>query len=62
MLVIDFYLDMKILYKRSFDETLLRYLDEAEAMNTLWEVHKGICSTYANGHMMTRKIQMADYF
>jgi len=55
-LAMDFYLDGEIVYKKSFDGTLLRCLDEVEAKNTLREVHEGICSTHANGHVMARKI------
>ena len=58
----DFYLDGEILYRKSFDGTLLRCLDEAEAKDALREVHEGICSTHASGHMMARKIQRVDYF
>jgi len=52
----NFYLDGEILYKKSFDGTLLRCLDEVEAKNALREVHERICSTHANGHVMARKI------
>jgi len=48
-LAMDFYLDGEILYKRSFDGTLLRCLNEIDAKNALREVHEGICSTHANG-------------
>ncbi|XP_073259793.1 uncharacterized protein [Populus alba] len=61
-LAMDFYLDREILYKRSFNRTLLRCLNETNAKNALREVHEGICSTYANGHMIARKIQRAGYF
>ena len=39
-LAMDFYLDGKILYKKSSDGTLLRCLDEAKAKDALWEVHE----------------------
>jgi len=61
-LTTSFYLDREILYKKSFDEMLSRCLDEDEAKDILQEVYKGICSTYASGHMMARKIQRAGYF
>ena len=61
-LAMDFYLDGEILYKKSSDGTLLRCLDEFEAKSALREVHEGICSTHANGHVMARKIQRAGYF
>jgi hypothetical protein len=37
----DFYLDGEILYKRSFNRTLLRCLNEVDARNVLQEVYKG---------------------
>ena len=37
----SFYLDGEILYERSFDETLLRYLNENEIEQILKEVHEG---------------------
>jgi hypothetical protein len=61
-LAMDFYLDGEILYKRSFDGTLLMCLNETDARNALREVCEGICSTHANRHMIARKIQRADYF
>ena len=56
-MVVNFYLDGEILYRRSFDGTLLRCLDEKEIGQALKEVHKGICATHANGHMMARQMQ-----
>ena len=50
------------MYKKSSYGTLLRCLDEFEAKSTLREVHEGICSTHASGHVMARKIQRAGYF
>jgi hypothetical protein len=61
-LATSFYLDGEVLYKRSFDGTLLRCLNEVDARKVLREVHEGICSTYANGHMIASKIQRAGYF
>ncbi|KAG5233085.1 RNA-directed DNA polymerase (Reverse transcriptase), Ribonuclease [Salix suchowensis] len=61
-MAMDFYLDGEVLYKRSSDGTLLRCLDGVEARNALREVHEGICSTHASGHMMARKIQRFGYF
>jgi hypothetical protein len=54
-MAIEYYIDKEILYKRSFDETLLKCLNELEANKALWEVHGLIfCTTHANGHMMAR--------
>ena len=55
-LAMYFYLDGKVLYKKSSDRTLLRCLDEVEAKDALREVHEEICSTHTSGHMMARKI------
>ena len=61
-LAMEFYLDGEILYKRSFNGTLLRCLDEIEAKVALQEIHEGICATHASGHMMTRQLQRSGYF
>jgi hypothetical protein len=53
----DFYLDGEVLYKQSFDKTLLRYLNGVDARNVLREVHERICSTHTSRHMIARKIQ-----
>lgn len=47
-MVMDYYLDGEILYKKSFSRNLLRCLNKKEAKQTLQEVHKGICATHAN--------------
>jgi hypothetical protein len=39
----DWYLDEEVLYRRSFDRTLLRCLNEKEARKTLHEIYEGIC-------------------
>ena len=48
-LVIDFYLDGKILYKKSFDGTLLRCLNETDAIKALREVLKGFAQPMLAG-------------
>jgi hypothetical protein len=60
----NFYLDEEILYKRSFDGTLLRCLNENEIEQALKEVHEGICAIHANGHghTMAKQIQRSRYF
>ncbi|KAG5241524.1 RNA-directed DNA polymerase (Reverse transcriptase), Ribonuclease [Salix suchowensis] len=58
----NFYLDGEILYRRSFDGTLLRCLDEKEIGQALEEVHEGICATHANGHTMAMQMQRSGYF
>jgi hypothetical protein len=47
-MVMDYYLDGEILYKKSFGRNLLRCLNKKEAKQTLQEVYKGICATHAN--------------
>jgi hypothetical protein len=49
ILAIDFYLDREILYKRSFDRTLLRCLNETDARNALREVMKGLAQLMLTG-------------
>jgi hypothetical protein len=59
----DYYLDAKVLYKKSSNETLLRCLDgiEAKKKKALQKVHEGICATHASRHMMDRQIQRSGY-
>jgi hypothetical protein len=61
-MTMNFYLDGEILYKRSFDGTLLRCLNENEIEQALKEIHEGICATHANGHTMAKQIQRSGYF
>jgi len=49
ILAIDFYLDREILYKRSFDRTLLRCLNETDARNALRKVMKGLAQLMLTG-------------
>jgi hypothetical protein len=60
-MAIDSYLDGEILYKRSFNETLLRCLKEKEVEQALKKIHEGICATHANRYTLTRKIQRSGY-
>jgi hypothetical protein len=53
-IVMNYYLDCKILYKRSFEGTFLRCLNEKKAIQLLQKVHEGICATHANGYIMAR--------
>ena len=53
-MAMNFYLDGKILYKRSFDGIMLICLNENKIEQALKKVHEGICATYANGHIMVR--------
>ena len=53
-MAMEYYIDREILYRRSFDGTLLRCLSDLEANKALQEVHEGICVIHKNGHMMAR--------
>ena len=48
-LAIDLYLDGEISYKRSFDGTLLRCLNETDAIKALREVLKGFAQPMLAG-------------
>ena len=61
-LFMNFFLNGEVLYKKNYDMTLLRYVDASEAKIILQEVHKGVCGTHANGHMMARQIMRAGYY
>ena len=50
------------LYKRSFDTTLLRCVDEKEAEQLMKEVHEGVCGPHMNGYMLAQKIMRMGYF
>ncbi|XP_058099778.1 uncharacterized protein LOC131244143 [Magnolia sinica] len=51
-----------ILYKRSFNQVLLRCVDETEAAKIMSEIHEGLCSPHMNGHMIAKKILRLDYY
>jgi len=53
-MVIKYYPDEEVLYKSSFNRTLIECLNDQEAKKALWEVHEGICFTHVNEHMMAR--------
>jgi hypothetical protein len=37
-------------------------MNESKVNKALQEVHRGIYTTYVNGHVMTRQMQRAKYF
>ena len=57
-----YFLNGEILYKRSFDGTLLRCLNAEEAQQVIKEVHEGSCGSHSNGQNMARKIMRAGYY
>jgi hypothetical protein len=58
----DYYLDREVLYKRTFDGTLLRCLNEKNTEKILHEIYEGICATHTTRHIMMIKIQRDGYF
>ncbi|RDX81085.1 Gypsy retrotransposon integrase-like protein 1, partial [Mucuna pruriens] len=61
-LAVRFFLNGKVLYKRSVDITLLRCVDDQEAKEIIKEMHEGTFGTHANGHSLTQKILRAGYY
>ena len=57
-----FFLDEKVLYKKSKDQILLRCVDAKEAKKIIHEIHEGVCGTHASGHVMARQIMRARYY
>ena len=57
-----YFLNGEILYKRSFDGTLLRCLNAEEAQQVIKEIHEGSCGSHSNGQNMARKIMRAGYY
>ncbi|PKI71982.1 hypothetical protein CRG98_007598 [Punica granatum] len=57
-----FFLSGETLYRRSFDATLLRCVDESEAQRLMEEVHEGNCRPHMNGLMLAEKIMRLGYF
>ena len=55
-LATNFILDGEILYKKGWDQLLLRCVDASKAKRILKEVHEEICCTYANGHRIVRQV------
>ena len=49
-----FFLDGEVLYKKSKDQILLRYVDATEAKKIVHEIHEDVCGTHANVHVMAR--------
>jgi len=61
-LEINYFIDGEILYKRGFNETLLRCLDEKEAKKVVVEIHEGVCATHSNEHMIIWHMQMSGLY
>ncbi|VFQ76691.1 unnamed protein product [Cuscuta campestris] len=50
------------LYKRSYNGTLLRCVDEARAGQIMEEVHEGVCAAHQGPFSMARRIDLQGYF
>ncbi|PKI58275.1 hypothetical protein CRG98_021357 [Punica granatum] len=61
-LAIHYFLSGEILYRRSFDSTLLRCIDEQESRRLMEEVHGGNCGPHMNGLMLAKKIMRLGYY
>ncbi|PKI66795.1 hypothetical protein CRG98_012801 [Punica granatum] len=61
-LAMHYFLSCEILYRRSFDSTLLRYIDEHESRCLMEEVHGGNCGPHMNGLMLAKKIMRLGYY
>ncbi|PKI75923.1 hypothetical protein CRG98_003684 [Punica granatum] len=61
-LAIHYFLSGEILYRRSFDSTLLRCIDEHESRRLMEEVHGGNCGPHMNGLMLAKKIMRLGYY
>ncbi|XP_070004559.1 uncharacterized protein [Nicotiana sylvestris] len=57
-----FFLSGEVLYKRTPDLNLLRYVDAQEAGRIMHEVHAGVCGPHMNGYVLAKKILQAGYY
>ena len=58
----QFFLNGKIMYKRTHDATLLRYVDAEEANHLIQEMQAGLMGAHANGPFLAKKIMRAGYY
>ncbi|XP_031392283.1 uncharacterized protein LOC116204334, partial [Punica granatum] len=61
-LATHYFLSGETLYRRSFDATLLRCVDENEAQRLMGEIHEGSCGPHMSGLMLTKKLMRLGYF
>ncbi|PKI64516.1 hypothetical protein CRG98_015079, partial [Punica granatum] len=61
-LAIHYFSSGEILYRRSFDSTLLRCIDEHESRCLMEEVHGGNCGPHMSGLMLAKKIMRLGYY
>ncbi|XP_069154701.1 uncharacterized protein [Solanum lycopersicum] len=60
-MVLNFFLNGEVLYRRTPDLGLLRCVDAAEPMRLIEQIHAGVCGTHMNGLTLARKVLRADY-
>ena len=61
-LAMGFFLDGEVLYKKGKDQILLRCVDASEVKKIVHKIHKGVCGTHANMHVMARQIMRVRYY
>ena len=59
-----FYYDpiVKILYRRSYDSILLRFLSNSKAQEVLKEVHNSICGAHQLGSKLKNRLHRLGYY
>ena len=50
------------LYRRSYNQMLLRYVSKREAHTLMLQVHAGTCGPHMNGVLLAKKIMLQGYF
>ncbi|PKI70850.1 hypothetical protein CRG98_008741 [Punica granatum] len=58
----NFFLSGETFYRRSFDTTLLRCVNENEVQRLMEELHEGNCGPHMNGLMLAKKLMRLGYF
>lgn len=58
----QYFLSGEVLYRKSFDATLLRCVDAKEAERLMEEIHEGSCGPHMNGRMLAKKIMRLGYY
>lgn len=61
-LACQFFLTCDILYKKSYDNVLLRCVNSKDANEIIAEVHEGIFGPYMSDHILARKILRMGYY
>ncbi|PKI70808.1 hypothetical protein CRG98_008803 [Punica granatum] len=61
-LAIHYFLSGEILYRHSFDSTLLWCIDEHESRRLMGEMHGGNCGPHMNGLILAKKIMRLGYY